>query len=185
LLVGSLAVKSPAELTELFRARGLKVTPQRQRIFRVLDGSDVHPTAEAVYAAARDDMPTLSLKTVYQTLNDLASMGEIQLLDLGTGSTRFDPNTAAHHHLVCTGCGKVRDLEVDFGDLEVPPRRRHGFTIDSAEVVFRGLCDTCATAMSEQSVSTMQPRSENRSSDNQMFHDSDNHTFHDEEKLHA
>lgn len=159
-------MKSPAELTELFRARGLKVTPQRQRIFRVLDGNGVHPTAEAVYAEARHDMPTLSLKTVYQTLNDLASMGEIQLLDLGTGSTRFDPNTDPHHHLVCTGCGKVHDLEVDFGDLEVPPRRRHGFTIDSAEVVFRGRCGTCAATQSDSTmINTKSDKSDNLKSE--------------------
>ena len=136
-------MKSPAELTELFRARGLKVTPQRQCIFRVLHDNGVHPTAESVFAAARSEMPTMSLKTVYQTLNDLATMGEIQQLDLGTGSTRFDPNMDVHHHLVCTNCGKVRDLYADFGALRVPPRRRQGFTIGSAEVVFRGLCDDC------------------------------------------
>jgi Fe2+ or Zn2+ uptake regulation protein len=141
-------VKSPAELTDLFRARGLKVTPQRQCIFRVLHGNAVHPTAEAVYAAARAEMPTMSLKTVYQTLNDLAAMGELQLLDLGTGSTRFDPNVDSHHHLVCTRCGKVRDLYADYSDVTVPPRKRQGFTVGSAEVVFRGLCDTCASTPS-------------------------------------
>lgn len=148
------AVKSPAELTELFRARGFKVTPQRQCIFRVLHGNGVHPTADAVYAAARAEMPTMSLKTVYQTLNDLASMGEIQLLDLGTGSTRFDPNVDPHHHLVCTSCGKVRDLYADYSDLRVPPRKRQGFTVGQAEVVFRGLCDTCSATLTSSTPST-------------------------------
>src|SRR5436190_21052585 len=139
------AVRTPAELTELFREQGLKVTPQRQCIFRLLHGNGVHPTAEAVYAEARREMPTMSLKTVYQTLNDLAEMGEIQLLDLGTGSARFDPNVDAHHHLVCVRCGKVRDLYVDFARLAVPTNQRQGFTVGSAEVVFRGLCDDCST----------------------------------------
>ena len=138
-------MKSVAELTELFRARGLKVTPQRQCIFRVLHGNDVHPTAEAVYAAARAEMPTIALKTVYQTLNDLAAMGEIQQLDLGTGAARFDPNVDAHHHLVCTRCGKVRDLYADYPALTVPSRQRQGFTIGSAEIVFRGRCAECET----------------------------------------
>src|SRR5437868_280342 len=79
------AVKTPAELTELFRARGLKVTPQRQAIFHVLHGETTHPTAEAVYEAVSTTMPTISLRTVYQTLNDLAAMGEVLALDLGTG----------------------------------------------------------------------------------------------------
>jgi Fe2+ or Zn2+ uptake regulation protein len=137
-------VKSPAELTELFRDRGLKVTPQRQCIFRVLHGNEVHPTAESVYAAASAEMPTISLKTVYQTLNDLAGMGEILQLDLGTGSTRFDPNVEGHHHLVCTRCGKVRDLYVA-ARVRVPDDQLGGFTVNTTEVVVRGLCEQCST----------------------------------------
>jgi Fe2+ or Zn2+ uptake regulation protein len=139
-------VKEPAELTQLFRERGLKVTPQRQCIFRVLHGNAGHPTAESVYQAARAEMPAMSLRTVYQTLNDLADMGEIQQLDFGTGSSRFDPNIDGHHHLVCESCGKVRDLYADFRRLTVPAAARQGFTVGTAEVVFRGLCDACATA---------------------------------------
>ena len=135
-------MRSPGELTVLFRERGLKVTPQRQCIFRVLDGNDVHPTADSVYAAAAAEMPTISLKTVYSTLNDLAAMGEIQQLDLGTGSSRFDPNTDGHHHLVCTRCGKVRDVYAS-GRVRVPDDQLDGFTVDTTEVVLRGLCDDC------------------------------------------
>ena len=142
-------MRSPGELTVLFRERGLKVTPQRQCIFRVLDGNDVHPTAESVYAAASAEMPTISLKTVYSTLNDLAAMGEIQQLDLGTGSSRFDPNTDGHHHLVCTRCGKVRDVYAT-ARVRVPDDQLDGFTVDSTEVVLRGLCDLCSAASPDQ-----------------------------------
>lgn len=127
----------------MFRDRGLKVTPQRECIFDVLWRAEAHPSAEAVYAEARNRMPTMSLKTVYQTLNDLAAMGEIQQLDLGTGSTRFDPNIDSHHHLVCTRCGTVRDLYADYSMIEVPSGAGQGFTVGSAEVVFRGLCPEC------------------------------------------
>jgi Fe2+ or Zn2+ uptake regulation protein len=135
-------MRAPTELADQFRSRGLKVTPQRECIFRVLYDTEVHPTAESIYATARQEMPMLSLKTVYQTLNDLAEMGEIQQLDLGTGSSRFDPNVDSHHHLVCTQCGRVRDLYVDF-DVDVPPAKRQGFTVGSAEVIFRGVCADC------------------------------------------
>lgn len=136
-------MRSPAEMVALFRERGLKVTPQRECIFDVLWGAEAHPSAEAVYAEARTRMATMSLKTVYQTLNDLAAMGEIQQLDLGTGSTRFDPNVDSHHHLVCTRCGKVRDLYADYSAIEVPRDARQGFAVGGAEVVFRGLCPEC------------------------------------------
>lgn len=136
-------MKTPAELTELFRGRGLKVTPQRQLLFGLLHGNGVHPTAESLYAAARAQMPTISLRTVYQTLSDLESMGEIQQLHLGTGSSRFDPNTDSHHHLVCDECGKVRDVYTEVRDLSVPRGRAQGFAVTSVEVVFRGVCNDC------------------------------------------
>lgn len=137
-------MKSPEELTELFRSMGRKVTPQRQRIFRALQGEDSHPSAEWVYQVASTDMETISLKTVYQTLHELAELGEIQALDLGTGTTRFDPNVEiSHHHLVCRSCGKVRDLFADFSGLSISASQAEGFVVGKAEVVFRGLCQEC------------------------------------------
>ena len=133
-------MRTPTELSELFRSHGRKVTPQREAVFRALLGNDVHPTAEAVHAVVTAEMPSVSLRTVYQVLNDLTEMGEIHALDLGTGAARFDPNVDAHHHLVCTGCGKVRDVYVD---AVAVPAAAPGFTVDSAEVVFRGRCDDC------------------------------------------
>jgi Fe2+ or Zn2+ uptake regulation protein len=137
-------VKSPDELTQIFRSRGLKITPQRQSIFRVLHESTVHPTAEAVYDAVREEMPSISLRTVYQTLNDLAAMGEIQAIELGTGSARFDPHIGPHHHLVCEACGKVQDLEAEFPGVTVPADNDFGFTVTATEIVFRGRCRDCA-----------------------------------------
>jgi Fe2+ or Zn2+ uptake regulation protein len=137
-------MRTPAELTERFRERHLKVTPQRQAIFRMLHGDPTHPTAEAVHAAVAADMPTISLRTVYQTLNDLVDMGEIHRIELGTRSARFDPNVeASHHHLVCDRCGLVRDVFADTDDLVPDAGVPHGFEISGTDVVFRGLCERC------------------------------------------
>ena len=136
-------VRSPAELSTAFRERGLKVTPQRQLLFRVLHGNMTHPTAEALFATASELMPGISLRTVYQTLNDLAAMGELQQLELGTGSARFDPTVDPHHHLVCEACGRVSDLHAEFTDVRVPAGAGAGFQVSSTEVVFRGRCREC------------------------------------------
>src|SRR5262245_65709062 len=104
------AVKTVDELTTRFRAEGLRVTPQRQAIFRLLHGVDTHPTVESLYEAARVEMPTISRKTVYQTVHDLEALGEVELLDVGTGSIRVDPNAArARHERLRSNCGAVTD----------------------------------------------------------------------------
>ncbi len=146
-------MKTPEELTEVFRANGRKVTAQRQCIFRVLQGDVSHPSAEAVHSAAVREMETISLKTVYQTLHDLADLGEIASLDVGTGMIRFDPNVDdPHHHLVCRHCGKVRDLVAAFPDLRIPRGADLGFEVGSAEIVFRGLCPECQQSALQPSV---------------------------------
>jgi Fe2+ or Zn2+ uptake regulation protein len=137
-------VKTPDQLTDRFRSQGLKVTPQRQAIFRILHGNEAHPTAEAVHARVVRDMPMVSLRTVYQTLNDLTAMGELGQIDVGTGSARFDPNLSPHHHLVCDTCGRVDDLHVDYPDVAVPAGSAADFEVTRTEIVFRGRCAACA-----------------------------------------
>jgi Fe2+ or Zn2+ uptake regulation protein len=138
-------MKSTDTLTAIFREQGLRVTPQRQAIFRLLEGDVSHPTVESLFDRARADMPTISLKTVYQTVHDLEALGEVRVLDLGTGSVRVDPNVEDdHHHLLCTRCGRVRDLPVDFTGLHVPVRYRRDFNVDDVQVIFRGHCDDCS-----------------------------------------
>ena len=138
-------MRAPDELTAAFRRRGLKITPQRQAIFRVLHAAGDHPSAEAVHARVSAEMPAISLRTVYQTLNDLTAMGELVALDLGTGSTRFDPADGEHHHLVCTSCGAVQDLFLDEVRVDVPGDQTAGFTLGRPEITWRGTCSDCQT----------------------------------------
>ncbi len=140
-------MRTVEELTERFRDQGLRVTPQRQAIFGLLQGDASHPTVEALYERARATMPTISLKTVYQTVHDLEAMREVELIHLGTGSVRVDPNVEhAHHHLICTVCGRVRDVLVDVRDLRLAARDRRGFRVADVEVHFRGVGEDCAAS---------------------------------------
>ncbi len=138
-------MRSPGELTTLFRDRGLKVTPQRQAVFEALYGDESHPTADVVHDRVREHMPTVSLRTVYQALNDLVELGEVQAVSVGTGAARFDPNVSGHHHFVCRDCERIDDV------VASPPRLK-GYTVDAAEIVFRGLCASCTAKQPTTSI---------------------------------
>ncbi len=157
-------MRSPDELTNLFRERRLKVTPQRMAVFEAIHGDAGHPTAEVVWARVRQDMPNVSLRTVYQALNDLVDMNEIKLVSVGNGASRFDPNITAHHHFVCRGCERVFDVDASrprmvaaghpepqaptptiISPTSTAPRGSAGHTVEGAEIIFRGLCASCAT----------------------------------------
>ncbi len=135
-------MRTPSELTVAFRERGLKNTPQRQAIFAHLHGNLGHPTAESVYVSIVKDMPSISLRTVYQTLNDLVAMGELTSVDLEGGAVRFDPNIADHHHALCRRCGSLADLDLDLSSLSL---QLHGFHPDSMQVVIHGQCASCSS----------------------------------------
>ena len=72
-------------------------------------------------------MPGISLRTVYQTLNDPAEMGALNPLDLGTGASRFDPNVGDHYHLVRLDCAAVRDVHVASAQQLTPDGGAAGF----------------------------------------------------------
>jgi Fur family peroxide stress response transcriptional regulator len=86
----------------------------------------------------------MSFATVYNTLDALVSAGLCTPRALSPGATRFDPNTAPHHHAVCDGCGLVIDLPID---SKLNPRAAHvpqGFAVRAVEQIVRGSCAACA-----------------------------------------
>ena len=133
-------------LPDRLAARGWRITPQRRAVLSALEGEHVHLSADQVHAAARRVVPEVSLATVYNTLNELISMGEISEVRLADGTTRYDPKTGPdHHHLVCEGCGLTFDVAPrGVAGLSLPRGQRHGMAVDMVEVVFRGRCRSCA-----------------------------------------
>jgi Fe2+ or Zn2+ uptake regulation protein len=137
-------------LAGALRASGRKVTPQRLAVISALSGDEAHPTAEIVWHRVRSNLPTVSLRTVYQALNDLVELGEIQSVDVGAGPVRFDPNTAAHDHFVCTECGRVADVRAS-APVRLSAPDFPGYEVMDADIVFRGRCPRCATTALEPS----------------------------------
>lgn len=133
------------EFELLCRERGLPLTVQRRDIFRAVLQRDDHPTADQVYDAVKDRIPGLSRTTVYRVLETLVGLGVIRRLHYAGTTARFDGNVRRHHHLICTSCNSVIDIESPtFDNLQLPPKQRHGFDIQDYSVHFVGVCPECS-----------------------------------------
>lgn len=136
----------PAQLRE----RGLRVTRQR---LAVLDAVAAHPhqPAEAVHAAVTEQLPEITVQSVYTVLHDLTAQKLLRRFDPPGSPACYETRTHDnHHHAICSVCGRIEDIDCVHGEapcLEAPAGL--GMTIDVADVVFRGVCDECAAKASD------------------------------------
>lgn len=132
--------------TEACRERGLSVTAQRLAIYKDMCATDTHPTAEEVYGRIRKSHPTMSLATVYKTLETFEKYGFISKTHASGQKARFDAKKEPHHHLICVSCGRIEDVEKKaFEDLKVLTSGAQHFGRQAFQVDLRGLCKNCQT----------------------------------------
>lgn len=118
-------------------------THQKEVIARIVKESCDHPTAEMVLEKAREELPTLSLGTVYRVLKDMAKNGEIREVVCKDAPSRFDKTTVNHGHFTCVKCGKVKDV---FFNLDKIDKSIIDFGDDivlESQIFFRGICSDC------------------------------------------
>lgn len=122
---------------ELLRSHGVQPSAQRVAVGDYVLFTEDHPSADEVWTRVKKGFPMLSRATVYNTLNLLVKKGLLRELVLSEGKVVFDPNTAAHHHLIDDHTGRIHD--VPWEALEV--RRLEslkGFSVNEYQVVMRG-----------------------------------------------
>jgi Fur family peroxide stress response transcriptional regulator len=137
------------EMVERCRREGMNVTPQRIAIYRALLQSEDHPTPEALFRTVSRKMPSLSLATIYKTLDAFAAIGLIHAVPVVSEKKRFDANIDSHHHLVCSSCGEIRDYYTHDFDALVPQRKVDGFTPQAVSVNITGICAECRSKRKE------------------------------------
>ena len=123
---------------------GLAVTHQRQVIYEVLRSIDGHPSPEEVYAHVRRRIPSISLATVYKNIHLFIDGGIFQQVSLHHGSMRVETNHKQHHHLVCTECKSISDIDAELLGLNpVEETLPGGFRVDRLAVDVLGVCAAC------------------------------------------
>ncbi|MBA3948250.1 MAG: transcriptional repressor [Herpetosiphonaceae bacterium] len=139
----------------LMRARGFRMTPQRQLILEALGAGGDHLTLEEIYARVQHIAPTLNLATVYRTLDFLCDQRLVATADVGGQKTYELVGEEPHHHLVCRSCGEMRQIDhAALHALCATLDREQNFTMDMEHLVIFGRCSSCrGTAESVASAS--------------------------------
>ena len=133
-----------ATILKKLKELGLKRTPQRLAIIDALiENTLLHPGASLIYREARKKTKSLSLSTVYATLDELSRHGIIKMLEFDKMENRYEGNIAAHINLVCKGCGKIMDYKAPLSiDPKEVVKKAHFWVVDT-RLEYYGYCQKC------------------------------------------
>ena len=138
-------MKESSSIASKLIERGYRLTPQRLMILSAIADSDDHISAEEIYAQVVAKYPRVNISTVYRTLELLKRLGLVTQTDLGEGRVRYHPaDKGHHHHLVCTECGAIIDLDESvLSYLKSTLLREYKFSADLRHLAILGRCANC------------------------------------------
>ena len=130
---------------QVLEQAGYRSTRQRRAVYEHLEAMHGHPTAEDVFHAVREELPHISLATVYKALESLVESGVAQKMTGGDGTAHFESRVDEHFHARCRACNRIVDVESmpEFHHC-VDKIRTQGFAIERARVELTGLCEACS-----------------------------------------
>lgn len=128
----------------------VKYSSQREAILRFLKTRKDHPTADVVFQHIREDIPNISLATVYRNLNQLAAAGTILRLTTNGKTDHFDACVEPHYHFCCRCCNAVKDIDMEpLPELTVKASQASNFKIEETTILFSGVCDQCLDSLED------------------------------------
>lgn len=125
----------------------VRQTKQRAAVTRVLQSAHTHPDAAWIHAAVREEIPNVSLGTVYRTLDALIRDGVVITIERAGQATRYDYKHEGehHHHAMCRDCGMIFDVDAGPWELPLPPGLPAGFQVTDVRLEFMGVCGACSS----------------------------------------
>jgi Fe2+ or Zn2+ uptake regulation protein len=134
-----------SELEGMLRESSLRVTRPRVAVLAVVHD---HPHADtySIIGLVREELGTVSQQAVYDVLRALTDAGLVRRIEPPGSVARYESRVNDnHHHVVCRSCGAIADVDCAVGTAPgLAAADDHGFAIDEAEVVYRGLCTECS-----------------------------------------
>lgn len=132
------------EPSVLLRSVGLRVTAPRIAVLKALVDHP-HSTADDITTQVRDALGSVSTQAVYGVLRACVNAGLVRRTEPAGFSALYETRTGDnHHHLICTQCGTIADVDCAIGEAPcLRPSDPAGFNVDHAEVLFWGSCPNC------------------------------------------
>ncbi len=127
------------EITDLFKEKGIKATPQRIAVYKFLAENHIHPDVDTVYKQVVKEHPSFSKTTVYNCLQALADCGLLIPVKIDNQKIRYDADTDFHGHFICEKCGRIFDFICSEGN----PSGLDNFEIRQKDVYYSGICGCC------------------------------------------
>ncbi len=121
----------------------MRYSPQRESILKVLQGTNTHPIAEWIFEQVREEIPKISLGTVYRNLNQLADHGLIKRI-FDNGQVRYDGTTERHDHFRCELCGRIYDFDIPWEGIVPQLVPANGFLVSDYSLEISGICRECS-----------------------------------------
>ncbi len=129
---------------ELCADHELTATHQRQVLYEVMQTMPGHPSPEEVYARVKKRIPAISLATVYKNIHLFVERGVLRELSMHHGSLRVELNNFHHHHMVCSHCKAITDIEEkDLGVFQALQGLPGGFLLERYSIDVIGICAAC------------------------------------------
>lgn len=127
------------QITELFKEKGFRATPQRIAVYKYLCENRTHPTVDDIYSFLSAIYPSFSKTTVYNALDALEKQGLITSVKIDSERIHYDAESELHGHFMCEKCRKIYDFKLN----NIVCSRLDGFDISKREVYYSGLCPEC------------------------------------------
>lgn len=137
---------TPQDVERILREAGLRVTRPRVAVLTAVH-DHAHAHTDSIIGVVRQHLADVSHQAVYDVLRALTDAGLVRRIQPPGSVARYESRVGDnHHHVVCRACGAIADVDCAVGDTPcLTASDDHGFSIDEAEVVYRGLCPDCST----------------------------------------
>lgn len=154
--------KTEKQAVLLLKDKKVRPSMIRVKVLEYLLENRNHPTADRLFIALENEIPTLSRTSIYNTLKTFLDEGIVSEITIEDGNSRYDAFTGKHGHFICEKCGDVSDFDVKCAACA--PESLKGYKIKQEHVYLKGLCPKCIKSGGDENEKNFRKKSGKKNS---------------------